>query len=88
MIKVLAVEGARSGIHLKPVATSCLATELSGKSFETAVGPALRAPQGCVGPLDEFDRPLLPLLGDAGSLVTGQRCCCQRGPSRFGPMTG
>jgi NAD(P)-dependent dehydrogenase (short-subunit alcohol dehydrogenase family) len=88
MIKMLAVEGARSGIHLKPVATSCLATELSGESFETAVGPAFigRARQGCVGPLDDFDGPLLLLLGEAGSFVTGQHCYCQRGPSRFWPM--
>jgi hypothetical protein len=88
MIKVLVVEGARFGIHLKSVATSCLATELIGESLETAVGPAFigKAPQGGPSPFDEFDGSLLLLLGEAGSFVTGQRYCFQRGPFRFGPM--
>jgi NAD(P)-dependent dehydrogenase (short-subunit alcohol dehydrogenase family) len=73
MTKVLALEWARHGIRVNALAPGYFATELNDEFFESDAGKALikRVPQRRLGELHELDGPLLLLLSDAGSFMTG-----------------
>jgi NAD(P)-dependent dehydrogenase (short-subunit alcohol dehydrogenase family) len=73
MTKALALEWARYGIRVNALAPGYFATELNDGFFESENGKALirRVPQRRLGELDELDGPLLLLLSDAGSFMTG-----------------
>jgi NAD(P)-dependent dehydrogenase (short-subunit alcohol dehydrogenase family) len=73
MTKALALEWARYGIRVNALAPGYFATELNDDFFESEVGKALikRIPQRRLGQLSELDGPLLLLLSDAGSFMTG-----------------
>lgn len=73
MTKALALEWARYGIRVNALAPGYFATELNDDFFETEAGKALirRIPQRRLGLLDELDGPLLLLISDAGSFMTG-----------------
>jgi NAD(P)-dependent dehydrogenase (short-subunit alcohol dehydrogenase family) len=73
MTKALALEWARYGIRVNALAPGYFATELNDDFFETDAGKALikRVPQRRLGQLTELDGPLLLLVSDAGSFMTG-----------------
>jgi NAD(P)-dependent dehydrogenase (short-subunit alcohol dehydrogenase family) len=73
MTKALALEWARYGIRINALAPGYFATELNDDFFESEQGKALikRVPQRRLGQLKELDGPLLLLLTDAGSFMTG-----------------
>jgi NAD(P)-dependent dehydrogenase (short-subunit alcohol dehydrogenase family) len=73
MTKALALEWARYGIRVNALAPGYFATELNDDFFESEIGKALikRIPQRRLGQLSELDGPLLLLLSDAGSFMTG-----------------
>jgi NAD(P)-dependent dehydrogenase (short-subunit alcohol dehydrogenase family) len=73
MTKALALEWARYGIRVNALAPGYFATELNDDFFESESGKALikRIPQRRLGQLSELDGPLLLLLSDAGSFMTG-----------------
>jgi NAD(P)-dependent dehydrogenase (short-subunit alcohol dehydrogenase family) len=73
MTKALALEWARHGIRVNALAPGYFATELNDDFFESESGKALikRIPQRRLGQLSELDGPLLLLLSDAGSFMTG-----------------
>jgi NAD(P)-dependent dehydrogenase (short-subunit alcohol dehydrogenase family) len=73
MTKALALEWARYGIRVNALAPGYFATELNDDFFESENGKALirRVPQRRLGELNELDGPLLLLLSDAGSFMTG-----------------
>ena len=73
MTKALALEWARYGIRVNALAPGYFATELNDDFFESEAGKALvkRVPQRRLGELSELDGPLLLLLSDAGSFMTG-----------------
>jgi NAD(P)-dependent dehydrogenase (short-subunit alcohol dehydrogenase family) len=73
MTKALALEWARHGIRVNSLAPGYFATELNDDFFESENGKALirRVPQRRLGQLDELDGPLLLLISDAGSFMTG-----------------
>ena len=73
MTKALALEWARYGIRVNGLAPGYFATELNDDFFERDYGNALvkRVPQRRLGQLDELDGPLLLLISDAGSFMTG-----------------
>ena len=73
MTKALALEWARYGIRVNALAPGYFATELNDNFFESEAGKALirRVPQRRLGLLDELDGPLLLLISDAGSFMTG-----------------
>ena len=73
MTKALALEWARYGIRVNSLAPGYFATELNDEFFESEAGEALirRVPQRRLGKLNELDGPLLLLLSDAGSFMTG-----------------
>jgi NAD(P)-dependent dehydrogenase (short-subunit alcohol dehydrogenase family) len=73
MTKALALEWARYGIRVNSLAPGYFATELNDEFFESENGKALirRVPQRRLGQLDELDGPLLLLISDAGSFMTG-----------------
>jgi NAD(P)-dependent dehydrogenase (short-subunit alcohol dehydrogenase family) len=73
MTKALALEWARHGIRVNALAPGYFATELNDEFFESESGKALvrRVPQRRLGQLDELDGPLLLLISDAGSFMTG-----------------
>ena len=73
MTKALALEWARYGIRVNALAPGYFATELNDDFFESEAGKALikRVPQRRLGQLTELDGPLLLLVSDAGSFMTG-----------------
>lgn len=73
MTKVLALEWARYGIRINALAPGYFATELNDDFFESEHGQALikRVPQRRLGQLRELDGPLLLLVSNAGSFMTG-----------------
>jgi NAD(P)-dependent dehydrogenase (short-subunit alcohol dehydrogenase family) len=73
MTKALALEWARHGIRVNALAPGYFATELNDDFFESDAGKALikRVPQRRLGELHELDGPLLLLISDAGSFMTG-----------------
>ena len=73
MTKALALEWARHKIRVNALAPGYFKTELNDGFFETEAGQALvrRIPQRRFGQLTELDGPLLLLLSDAGSFMTG-----------------
>jgi NAD(P)-dependent dehydrogenase (short-subunit alcohol dehydrogenase family) len=73
MTKALALEWARYGIRVNSLAPGYFATELNDEFFESENGEALirRVPQRRLGQLNELDGPLLLLISDAGSFMTG-----------------
>jgi NAD(P)-dependent dehydrogenase (short-subunit alcohol dehydrogenase family) len=73
MTKALALEWVRYGIRVNALAPGYFATELNDDFFESDAGRALikRVPQRRLGELHELDGPLLLLISDAGSFMTG-----------------
>lgn len=73
MTKALALEWARYGIRVNALAPGYFATELNDDFFESEHGQALikRVPQRRLGQLSELDGPLLLLISDASSFMTG-----------------
>jgi NAD(P)-dependent dehydrogenase (short-subunit alcohol dehydrogenase family) len=73
MTKALALEWARYGIRVNALAPGYFATELNDDFFESDAGKALvrRVPQRRLGQLSELDGPLLLLVSNAGSFMTG-----------------
>jgi NAD(P)-dependent dehydrogenase (short-subunit alcohol dehydrogenase family) len=73
MTKALALEWARYGIRVNALAPGYFVTELNEDFFQSEAGQALvkRVPQRRLGQLAELDGPLLLLLSDAGSFMTG-----------------
>lgn len=73
MTKALALEWARYGIRVNALAPGYFATELNDDFFESEAGKALikRVPQRRLGELSELDGPLLLLVSNAGSFMTG-----------------
>ncbi|WP_461352720.1 SDR family NAD(P)-dependent oxidoreductase [Bradyrhizobium sp. USDA 4454] len=73
MTKALALEWARYRIRVNALAPGYFATELNDDFFESDYGKALikRVPQRRLGKIDELDGPLLLLISDAGSFMTG-----------------
>ena len=73
MTKALALEWARYGIRVNALAPGYFVTELNDDFFESDAGKALikRVPQRRLGQLSELDGPLLLLISDAGSFMTG-----------------
>ena len=73
MTKALALEWARYGIRVNALAPGYFATELNDDFFESEAGQALikRVPQRRLGQLSELDGPLLLLISNAGSFMTG-----------------
>jgi NAD(P)-dependent dehydrogenase (short-subunit alcohol dehydrogenase family) len=73
MTKALALEWARYGIRVNALAPGYFVTELNEDFFQSEAGQALikRVPQRRLGELAELDGPLLLLLSDAGSFMTG-----------------
>ena len=73
MTKALALEWARYGIRVNALAPGYFVTELNDDFFRSEAGQALikRVPQRRLGELRELDGPLLLLLSDAGSFMTG-----------------
>src|SRR6185312_15387557 len=66
-------EWARYGIRVNALPPGYFATELNDDFFESEHGQALikRVPQRRLGQLTELDGPLLLLISDAGSFMTG-----------------
>jgi NAD(P)-dependent dehydrogenase (short-subunit alcohol dehydrogenase family) len=73
MTKALALEWARYGIRVNALAPGYFATELNDDFFESEHGKALikRVPQRRLGQLSELDGPLVLLVSNAGSFMTG-----------------
>jgi NAD(P)-dependent dehydrogenase (short-subunit alcohol dehydrogenase family) len=73
MTKALALEWARYSIRVNALAPGYFATELNDDFFESDAGKALikRIPQRRLGHVDELEGPLLLLLSDAGSYMSG-----------------
>ncbi len=73
MTKALALEWARHGIRVNALAPGYFATELNDDFFQSEQGQALirRVPQRRLGQLSELDGPLLLLISNAGSFMTG-----------------
>ena len=73
MTKALALEWARYGIRVNALAPGYFVTELNDDFFESPAGQALikRVPQRRLGELTELDGPLLLLISQAGSFMTG-----------------
>jgi NAD(P)-dependent dehydrogenase (short-subunit alcohol dehydrogenase family) len=71
--KALALEWARYGIRVNALAPGYFATELNDEFFESELGKAMikRVPQRRLGQLSELDGPLLLLISNAGSFMTG-----------------
>jgi NAD(P)-dependent dehydrogenase (short-subunit alcohol dehydrogenase family) len=73
MTKALALEWSRYGIRVNALAPGYFVTELNDDFFTSEAGKALikRVPQRRLGELTELDGPLLLLISNAGSFMTG-----------------
>ena len=73
MTKTLALELARFGIRVNALAPGYLDTDLNREFLQTDAGKALvkRIPQRRLGQLSELTAPLLLLVSDAASYMTG-----------------
>jgi NAD(P)-dependent dehydrogenase (short-subunit alcohol dehydrogenase family) len=73
MTKALALEWARYGVRVNALAPGYFVTELNDDFFASDAGRALikRIPQRRLGQLQDLDGPVLLLLSDAGSYMTG-----------------
>ena len=73
MTKALALEWARHGIRVNALAPGYFETELNDEFFGSEAGKALmkRIPQRRLGEVRELDGPLLLLVSQAGSYMTG-----------------
>lgn len=73
MTKALALEWARHGIRVNALAPGYFVTELNDDFFRSEAGQALikRVPQRRLGQLTELDGPLLLLISEASSFMTG-----------------
>jgi NAD(P)-dependent dehydrogenase (short-subunit alcohol dehydrogenase family) len=73
MTKVLALEWARFGIRVNALAPGYFNTDLNSQFLATEAGQALirRVPQRRAGTLTDLDGPLLLLVSDASSYMTG-----------------
>jgi NAD(P)-dependent dehydrogenase (short-subunit alcohol dehydrogenase family) len=74
MTKALALEWARYGIRVNALAPGYFVTELNDDFFDGENGKALikRVPQRRLGQLSELDGPLMLLISNAGSFMTGR----------------
>lgn len=73
MTRLQALELARHGIRVNGIAPGYFETELTQDFLATEAGDKLRkrVPMRRIGRLEELDGPLLLLLSDAGSFMTG-----------------
>lgn len=73
MTKALALEWARYGIRVNALAPGYFVTELNDDFFQSEAGQALikRVPQRRLGQFSELNGPLLLLISNAGSFMTG-----------------
>ncbi len=73
LTKTMAAELAPEGIRVNAIAPGLFPSEMSAGYLETERGKAnaARLPMGRVGDLAELDGPLLLLVSDAGSFMTG-----------------
>jgi NAD(P)-dependent dehydrogenase (short-subunit alcohol dehydrogenase family) len=73
MTKVLALEWARFGIRVNALAPGYFNTDLNSQFLASEAGQALirRVPQRRAGTLTDLDGPLLLLVSDASSYMTG-----------------
>ena len=73
MTKALALEWARYGIRVNALAPGYFVTELNDDFFQSDAGQALikRVPQRRLGQFSELNGPLLLLISNAGSFMTG-----------------
>ena len=73
MTKALGLEWARYGIRVNALAPGYFVTELNDDFFQSEAGQALikRVPQRRLGQFSELNGPLLLLISNAGSFMTG-----------------
>lgn len=73
LTKALALEWARHGIRVNPLAPGYVKTELNGEPWQGDAGKALirRIPQRRLGRLKDLDGPLLLLASDMSAYMTG-----------------
>ena len=73
MTKALALEWARHGIRVNAIAPGYFETDLNAPFLASDAGQAMmkRVPMRRAGRLDELTGPLLLLVSDAGSFMTG-----------------
>ncbi len=73
MTRALALEWSRHGVRVNALAPGYIRTELNEEFLDSKAGQALvsRIPQRRLGELAELDGPLLLLVSDASSFITG-----------------
>jgi NAD(P)-dependent dehydrogenase (short-subunit alcohol dehydrogenase family) len=73
LTRAMALEWSALGVRVNALAPGYFPTEMTGNFFETAAGQQMtgRIPQKRVGNIDELSGPLLLLVSDASSYMTG-----------------